>query len=104
MFVVSGLHNPAALQKKIATRVRQCRLGLRWSQEEVAKRAGVKLGTYRLFEQTGHISLNRLCRVAIALGRTGDLERMFEPPPVMSVRDLPDDDRAQFPKHGRTQR
>ncbi|MBI4028031.1 MAG: helix-turn-helix transcriptional regulator [Verrucomicrobia bacterium] len=96
--------NPVILRRTIANHVRACRLRLRWSQEELAERAGIKLATYRYFEQTARISLDRLCCIAAALGRTSDLQRIFEPLPVTSLKELPDDEGAKLPQRGKTQK
>ena len=40
---------------ELAARVRTTRLQLGWSQDELARRAGLRPSTYRLFEQTGRI-------------------------------------------------
>lgn len=92
--------SPSELRARIADRVRQCRLMNKWSQKELCKRAGIHFGTYRVFEKTGQISLARLCQVAIALGRSGELLQLFEPPPVTSLDELPDEPKIR--RRGRT--
>ena len=76
------------LAQQIADRIRQVRLAHEWSQAEVAARAGVALDTYRLFERTGKISLERLVRVAIALHRSRDFESLLEPAEIRSIDEL----------------
>jgi len=78
------------LSKQIADRIRLLRLNQEWSQREVAARAEIPLATYRLFETTGKISLERLLRVATALHRSQDFENLFAPPPIRSIDDLVD--------------
>lgn len=72
----------------------------KWSQKELCKRAGINFATYRIFEKTGNISLARLCQVAIALGRSGELLQLFDPPPVASLDELPEE--IRIPRRGRT--
>ncbi|MEI6033834.1 MAG: helix-turn-helix transcriptional regulator [Verrucomicrobiae bacterium] len=76
------------LAQRIADRIRLVRLTHEWSQVEVAARAGVAVDTYRLFERTGKISLERLLRVAIALHRSRDFELLLVPAEIRSIDDL----------------
>ena len=48
------------------------------------------MATYRLFETTGQISLERLLRVATALHRVRDFEKLLAPLPFRSIDDLVD--------------
>ena len=70
------LDSPAST---IAFRLRDCRLELGWSREELGARAQVSPETLKAFERTGQISLPRLIRLAIALGRTEEFEQLFSP-------------------------
>jgi hypothetical protein len=78
------------LAKQIADRIRQVRLAHNWSLKEVAARSEVPIATYRLFETTGRISLERLLRVATALHRVRDFENFLAPLPIRSIDDLVD--------------
>jgi hypothetical protein len=78
------------LTKQIADRIRQVRLAHNWSQKEVAARSEIPIATYRLFETTGRISLERLLRVATALHRVRDFENLLAPLPIRSIDDLVD--------------
>lgn len=52
--------------EKIAQIMKKRRIALELKQSGAAERAGISLGTFRKFEQTGEISLERflkLCRV-----------------------------------------
>lgn len=64
------------------------RLQLGWSQQELARRAGVAFGTYQLFEQTGKITLERLFLISVALGRENDFKEIFVPLPIRSIEEL----------------
>jgi len=72
----------------LARRIRELRLERAWTQSEIAGRAGISPATYQHFERTGKISLERLTRVAVALGRAGEIERLFEPAPIRSLDEL----------------
>lgn len=61
---------------ELAARVRATRLQLGWSQDELARRSGLKPSTYRLFEQTGRIALIRLLRVLSVLNHLQDVDHL----------------------------
>jgi transcriptional regulator with XRE-family HTH domain len=87
---------------QVAQRVRALRLDRAWSQEELAKRAGIALPTYKLFEKTGDIALDRLHRISIALRRDRELEALFEPPPIRSIDELAAPQTSVMRKRGHT--
>jgi transcriptional regulator with XRE-family HTH domain len=62
------LKSPVEVARSLADRIRQRRLGLGWTQGEMAERAGVKAATYVHFERTGCISLIRLLKISDTLG------------------------------------
>ena len=47
------------------------------TQEQLASKSGVSLGSLRRFEQTGEISFHSLARIAQALECETDLEEIF---------------------------
>lgn len=79
---------PQQILKSIASRVRLLRLERGWSQQEIAIRTAIRLGTYQVFERTGKISLERLFRIAVALQRTKEIEDIFKPLPIQSIKEL----------------
>jgi transcriptional regulator with XRE-family HTH domain len=96
-----SLHTPNEVAHDLADRVRQRRLDRRWTQAELAVRAGVALSTLKLFEHRGHISLERLLRIAAALDSLDLFQKLFEPPAALSLAEL--EKRVQGAKrhHGR---
>jgi len=82
------LYTPKEIAIRIAARVRADRLGRQWTQAQLAERAGISLPTYRLFERTGQISLERLLSIAGALGRTGEWEDPFRERVAQSLDEL----------------
>lgn len=54
----------------------------------MAKRAGFSWETYRRFEMNGHIQLDRLCRIARALGRLKDFALFLDPPPFETIEQM----------------
>jgi len=64
-------------------RLREHRLARGWTQEELAERAGVAVSTLKLLEAKGQGSLQRLARVASALGIAGEMNGWFAQPVAM---------------------
>lgn len=82
------IQTPRELATQIAERVRGDRLSRRWTQARLAERAGIPLPTYRLFERTGQISLERLLSIASALGRTTEWDGLFRQRVAQSLDEL----------------
>lgn len=66
------------------------RLGLGWSRQMLATRAGASLWTLKHFERTGQISLETLIKVAVVLDEVRGLEGLFaaRPERPASLSDL----------------
>lgn len=73
------------IARGLAARVKALRLARNWTQKEVAVRAGLKLDTYRVFERTGRISLERLIRLAQVLDAIDGFDRLFPEPAAHSL-------------------
>lgn len=65
---------------QIAGRARARRLMLNFSQETLAERSGVSLGTLKKFEHTGKISLESLLKIALVLEMLDAFAQVFVPP------------------------
>jgi transcriptional regulator with XRE-family HTH domain len=61
----------------VAARAKALRLRQNITQESLAKRSGVSLGSLKKFERTGRISLESLLRLAITLGASEGFEQIF---------------------------
>jgi transcriptional regulator with XRE-family HTH domain len=70
---------PIEVAKSLAARHRQVRKQLKLSQEEMAERSGVSLGTLKRFERTGKISLESLLKLLHLLGRLSELNSLLQP-------------------------
>lgn len=66
--------------KRYVERVRELRKARKWSQFEMARRSDIALPTYRKFEYTGTISLDRFIRILRVLGREEDLMDLLTRP------------------------
>lgn len=76
------------ITRGLAARVKALRLARNWTQKALAERAGLKLQTYRVFERTGKISLERLTRLAQVLDAIDEFDQLFPEPPAHSLDEL----------------
>jgi DNA-binding XRE family transcriptional regulator len=79
-----GINNRAL---ELASRFRTERKGRKMTIAEFAERAGINPRTYSHFEQTGEISLERLIRALIVLGRAEEIETLVRPSTSFSSLD-----------------
>ena len=77
------------------------RLHRGWTQQEMADRAGLTLATYRRFEHTGQVALERLLRIAVILDATAAFDQLFAFPPAQSLAELERRTRPTARKRGR---
>jgi transcriptional regulator with XRE-family HTH domain len=95
------LQNPREMARTVAQRVKTLRLDRGWTQQELAERAGLALATYRQFERTGRISLERLLKLAVILDARAGFEHLFVRPPARSLAELEKLAERQTRKRGR---
>jgi len=96
------LQTPRDVARMLAERVKALRLDRGWTQKEVAERAGLALATYRRFERTGRISLERLVKLAVILDARAGFDQLFARPPARSLDEL--EQRAERPVRQRGMR
>ena len=72
------LKTPTEVMKDVALRVKSKRLALNLTQEGIALRSGVSLGSLKRFESTGQISLESLLKLAHAVNSLSDFEDFFQ--------------------------
>lgn len=82
------LSSPADICRSVAARARAARLTADLSQEGLAERAGVSLGTLKRFERTGAASLEVVARIALALRLESGFEGLFIPPKYTSLEEV----------------
>ncbi len=82
------LWTPAEIARGVAGRVKQHRLERAWTQQEVAERSGIAIDTYRRFERTGHISLDRLIRLATIFDMLRGIEQVFPTARANSIAEM----------------
>lgn len=69
---------PKDILLETAVKHRTIRKLQKLSQQELAKRSGVSLGSIKRFEQTGKISFESLLKLAHLLGKLSDFESLFQ--------------------------
>lgn len=68
---------PLGVSKALAERHRTLRKQLKMSQEEMAERSGVSLGSLKRFENTGKISMDSLLKLMHLLGRLNEFDSLL---------------------------
>ena len=92
---------PEDLRLGIAARVRSRRLEMNLTQKGLSARAGIPLATYRRFEAIGEISLSNLILVAVVLGMTKDLEKIFSDERYQNIEEVINAGKTRARKRGR---
>lgn len=69
---------PIEVSKVIAQKHKLLRKKLHLTQEEMAERSGVSLGSLKRFENTGKISLEALLKLAHLMDRLKDFDAIFQ--------------------------
>lgn len=72
---------PESVLAELATKARARRLALQLTQEGLATRSGVSLGTLKKFERTGQISLRSLLKIALVLDALDEFRTLFSEQP-----------------------
>ena len=97
------LLTPQELTLEVAGRVKERRLHRGWTQRELARRSDITLATYRRFERTGRISLERLMQLAVVLDAVRGVHGLFRLPPAASLDEVERRERLRTRKRGRSQ-
>ena len=71
------LITPADVMLQTAQRAKALRLEQNITQQELADKAGIAVGTVKRFEKTGEVQFNHLLRIALVLGRLDDFKTLF---------------------------
>ncbi len=84
-----SLITPSQHEHKIALRTKNMRLKDRLTQNGLAKRSGVSLGSIKRFEKSGKISLENLLNIALVLGCLDDFNALFvDQKEIKSIDDI----------------
>ncbi|MBQ9246356.1 helix-turn-helix transcriptional regulator [bacterium] len=68
---------PNEIAKNLADKIKEHRKKLKISQETLAQKSGVSLGSIKRFETKYEISLQSFIKIAIVLGLDSDFENLF---------------------------
>lgn len=93
--------NPGTILRNLAERVRKNRLELNLSQNALAAKSGVSLGSLKRFETTAEISLKNLVMLAIALEATEEFHALFSRQKYQSLDELLTKNKLKKAKRGR---
>jgi transcriptional regulator with XRE-family HTH domain len=83
-----NLTSPSEMMRDLAQRAKRRRLDANLTQDGLAKRAQVSLGTLKQFERTGKASLGAVILIAFALGAEREFEALFAPLSPRSIDDV----------------
>ena len=78
------------LTNAVADRVRKRRRERKLTQAQMAKKAGMSLGSYKRFEQTGEVSFRSLANIAIALECERDFDELVSRRQYNSIQEVLD--------------
>lgn len=87
------LQLPGQVRIDVAQREKARRKRLNLTQEALAQKSGVSLGSLRRFEQTGEISFASLVDLCYVLGCQEDLAALFSAPAYRSIQEVIDETR-----------
>lgn len=73
-----NLYTPGEIQEVIARQAQKKRKRLKLSQQLLADKSGVSLGSVKRFERTGQVSLGSLLKIALVLDNLQDFESLFK--------------------------
>ena len=82
------LDNADDIAKALADDFRKRRIEKNLTREQIAEMSGVAMGNIVRFEQKGLISLKNLIGIAMALGYTSEVKRIFAEPKYSTMEEL----------------
>ena len=80
--------NIISIKQDLIKRIRQRRKEAKISQNTLAEKSGVSLGSVKRFEASGEISLSSLLRIAFALGYESDFNSLFSHKSYNSIDEI----------------
>ena len=79
---------PNEIAKSLADKIKEHRKKLKISQEVLAQKSGVSLGSIKRFETKYEISLQSFIKIAIALDLDNDFENLFTQKTYTSIDEV----------------
>lgn len=80
--------NPHAIAREMALRLKKRRLALNLTQQALATKSGVSLGSLKRFERKYVISLKHLLQLAVVLDATEEFQALFPLPEFNSIDEV----------------
>lgn len=80
---------PLEITQDLGLRAKEARLAEGFTRETLAERSGVPASTIKRFETTGEIGTAAMIDIAIALGMTEGIEKLFEEKPIVNIHKIP---------------
>jgi len=99
--MLSFLKTPKDVMQELSQKFKERRLTIGYTQQALANRSGVSLGSLKRFEGSGQISLKSLLQLALVLECLDDFEAIANPVETKpkSIEDLLKE-RGKTPKRG----
>ncbi len=85
----------------LGQRLKELRLLANLRRTTLAARSGVSLSSLQRCEDSGEASLKNLLRLAHALGRLPEFERLLQPPDAATLEELEDQTNRSSRRRGR---
>lgn len=82
---------PYDVSMEIAKKAKAKRKYLKLTQQQLAEKSGVSLGSLKRFERSGEISLSSLLKIALVLDSLKGFDGLFEKPEYSSIEELLND-------------
>lgn len=79
---------PGQVMQEVAAREKALRKARHLTQQQLAQKAGVSLGSLRRFEQTGQVSFESLVAISFALRCDSELDGLFAKPAYSSIEEV----------------
>ena len=79
---------PNEIAKSLADKIKEHRKKFKISQEVLAQKSGVSLGSIKRFETKYEISLQSFIKIAIALNLDSDIENLFTTKTYTSIDEV----------------
>lgn len=82
---------PYEVSMELAEKAKEKRKYMKLTQQQLADRSGVSLGSLKRFERTGEISLASLLKIASVLDSLSEFDGLFKKPEYTSIEEILND-------------
>jgi len=88
---LSKFKTPYEVSIELAERAKAKRKYMNLTQQQLADRSGVSLGSLKRFERTGEVSLSSLLKIAGVLDSLKEFDDLFKKPEYTSIEEILND-------------